>query len=260
MFLNEPGKTAYDFSFNFLGFPVRVHPGFFILPIVFGASGAERAENPGIMILTFIIVLFISILVHELGHALAYRFYGAPARIVLYWMGGLAISESGGWGGGYQRLTPYQKIVISIAGPAAGFVLAAITVGIVFALGGGIRFAWGGMFPLLIPDMAGTAVEGNEPLLQLLYASIFFNLIWGAFNLAPVLPLDGGQVCRELCTISDYQNGLRKALIISVVAAGIIAVLGFVTNDRFVGILFAILGISSWMTLQQMTGRGRGYW
>ena len=80
MLLAEPGKSHYDFSFNIFGFPVRVHPGFFILPVVFGASGAGQAENPGAMILIYIIVLFVSILVHELGHAIAFRYY----RCLLY--------------------------------------------------------------------------------------------------------------------------------------------------------------------------------
>ena len=259
MLLNEPARSHYDISFKFLGFPVRVHPGFFILPLVFGAGGAGSANNPGVMILTFVIVLFVSILVHELGHAIAFRYFGVPSRIVLYWMGGLAISESGAWGGA-KRLTPHQQIVVSLAGPAAGFVLAALTVGVVLALGGRLVFLWSGMFPLLIPNMLGTSIESNEPLLQLLYASLFFNLIWGAFNLVPVLPLDGGQVCRELCTLSNHQNGLKTSLMISVGVAAFIALIGFVNKEQFIGIFFALMAISSWMTLQQMTGRGRGHW
>ena len=259
MLLAEPGKSHYDFSFNIFGFPVRVHPGFFILPVVLGASGAGQAENPGAMILIYIIVLFVSILVHELGHAIAFRYYRIPSRIVLYWMGGLAIPESSVWGG-KSRLTPYQQIVVSLAGPFAGFILAALTVGVVLALNGKLVFMWGGMFPLLIPNMLGTAVEGNQSVFILLYSSLFFNLIWGAFNLMPVLPLDGGQVSRELCTLHSPHNGLKIALMISVGVGGVLAFLGFVNKDHFVGILFAILAIQSWQTLQQMNYRGGGRW
>jgi len=257
--LSEPQKSPYDFSFNAFGFPVRVHPGFFILPLVFGAGSAGSGGNPGVIVLIYCMVLFASILVHELGHAIAFRIYGVRSRVVLYWMGGLAIPETSGWGA-QPQLTPRQKIIVSVAGPLAGFVLAALLVGIVFAVGGKLAFGWMGMFPMVIPDLNATSLAGNMPLAILFGAGLFFNLIWGAVNLVPVYPMDGGQVARELCTLADYQNGLRNSLVISVVVAAILAFLGFATRSQFVGILFAVLGVQSWMTLQQMFGRGRGRW
>jgi Zn-dependent protease len=258
VFLTEPARSPYDLSFNLFGFPVRVHPGFFVLPVVFGGSAAGAAENPGVLILIFMMVFFVSILVHELGHSLALRYFGVPSRIVLYWMGGLAIHENSAWGG--RQLTPNQQIVVSLAGPLAGFSLAAVVVGVVLALGGTLVFQVLGMFPMLTGNWTGTAIESNSSLQILFGVALFCNIVWNLLNLAPVLPLDGGRVCQELCTKADYSNGMRNALMISMIAGGLIAFLGFMSRDNFVGIFFALLAISAWMTLQQISGRGRGVW
>ena len=258
MLLNEPTKTPYDFTFNLFGFPIRVHPGFFLLPIVFGAGSAGQVENPGILVLIFIMVFFISILIHELGHSFALKIFGVPSRIVLYWFGGLAIHDTG-WGA-QSRLSNNQQIIVSLAGPGAGFALAAVFVGVVIALGGDLVFRWNGIFPMLMGDLSETPVSGNLSLIMFLNIGLFCNIVWNVLNLAPVLPLDGGQVCREVCLKADYQNGLKTALIVSTVAAALIAFAGFANRDSFIGIFFAVMGISSYMTLQQMSFRGGGRW
>ncbi|MDG2014162.1 MAG: site-2 protease family protein [Pirellulaceae bacterium] len=259
MILNEPKRSPYDLSFDLFGFPIRVHPGFFILPVIFGSGSLGGVANPGVVILIFILAFFISILVHELGHAFALRFFGVPSRVVLYWMGGLAIHDNGGWGG-KQQLSPNQQIIVSLAGPAAGFMLAALVVGIVFALGGTVQFQMDRMFPLLVPGWEGTAIESNASLRTLFFVMLFCNIVWNILNLAPVLPLDGGRVIQEMCIKADYSNGIRYSLMISVGAGGVIAFMGFSMGDRFVGIFFALMAISAYMTLQQMSGRGQGRW
>ena len=99
MFLSEPGRTSYDLEFSCFGFPVRVHPAFFIMPLLLGRGLITPEVNTGVGLVLVTAIFFVSILVHELGHALAFRYYGLPSRIVLYWMGGLAIPDSGNvWG------------------------------------------------------------------------------------------------------------------------------------------------------------------
>ena len=63
-----------------------------------------------------------SILIHELGHALAYARFGQPARVVLYHFGGLAIPES--WGR-RRHLPPAERFIVSAAGPLAQLLVAA---------------------------------------------------------------------------------------------------------------------------------------
>ena len=145
MFLSEPGQTAYDINFSFLGFPVRVHPAFFILPLLLG-KGLVGGMNLGVGLLLVAVLFFISILIHEVGHAIAFRYYGIPSRIVLYWMGGLAIPGGGGgkWGNSNRptgSLNSNQQIVVSLAGPVFGFLLAAVLAGIVYLVGGQVVLA-----------------------------------------------------------------------------------------------------------------------
>ena len=96
--------------------------------------------------LIFAIVVFVSILVHELGHALAFRRYGTASRIVLYHFGGLAIPEESPWGESQWRLSDDRpernEIVISLAGPVAGFLLAAVVIGAVRLAGHKLLWEW----------------------------------------------------------------------------------------------------------------------
>ena len=136
MLLGEPPRTAYDLNLAVAGIPVRVHPFFWLAGLILGARSGD-----GALILIWIGALFVSILVHELGHAFTMRYYGESARVVLYMMGGLAIRDSSPYefGSGRQR-TPKQQITISAAGPGAGFVLAAMVIALVYAGGGAVRF------------------------------------------------------------------------------------------------------------------------
>ena len=118
--LAEPDRTPYDLRFRFLGFPVRVHPWFWIATLLLNGDGLLRLGPEYLLI--WIVVVFVSILVHELGHALAFRRFGADADIVLYAFGGLAIPTNSIAGRG-------RRILVSLAGPIAGFVLFGIVYG-----------------------------------------------------------------------------------------------------------------------------------
>ncbi len=210
------------------------------------------------IILIFILVFFLSILVHELGHAIAFRRFGIPSRIVLYWFGGLAIPESTGGRG--RGLGNNQQIVVSAAGPLAGFALAGLFAAVVIALGGKLGFEISGIFPLVIPDLTESSLANNPSLKLFFFIGLFCNLFWNILNLVPVLPLDGGQISNAIFRQIDPRNGVRKALILSMLAAGFIALLGFTQNDQMMGIFFAFMAVSSYLTLQQMSGYGgRGF-
>ena len=84
----EPPRTPYDLNFPLFGFRVRVHP------LLLARGGTPRGESPGRgvqYLLIWIAVVFVSILVHELGHAIVFRGFGTNSHIVLWMFGGLAV-------------------------------------------------------------------------------------------------------------------------------------------------------------------------
>jgi Zn-dependent protease len=143
---------------------VRVRYSFFLVALLM----ALRRTDP-LAIVMWLIAVFIAVLVHELGHAMAARFYRQVPQIELYAMGGVTEWRDEG------RLRWYERIAISFSGPGLGFVI------------GGLVLAAG-------------QTTGTEPYyLQVLYRDFLWaTLGWGLFNLLPIMPLDGGQIVAEL--------------------------------------------------------------
>jgi stage IV sporulation protein FB len=189
MFFVEPDRTPFDLNFRVFRVPVRVHPLFWL---VMGLLGLTALGRGGVGVwLIWMAIAFVSLLVHELGHALVARTYGASPHVVLYAFGGLA-----GWFG--AGLTRGQRIAVALAGPFAGFALMALAM----ALGGGPGAASSSLW-------AGAMVD--------LY---LINLVWNLLNLLPVWPLDGGAVTRELFNIYRPRDGERLAFGSSALVAG----------------------------------------
>ncbi|MBP3955725.1 site-2 protease family protein [Gemmata sp. G18] len=184
--LVEPERTAYDLRFRVLRFPVRVHPWFWIGTALMGSRVLDAGPE---FFLAWIAVVFVALLVHELGHALAFRWYGSGAHIVLFAFYGLAIPTHEVFGRG-------RRITISLAGPFAGFLLCGLVYGSNAILG------WAG--------------DDAPPLVWYLYRALFLvNLLWGLMNLLPVFPLDGGHVSREVCGWFWGTRGKRVSLRLS---------------------------------------------
>jgi len=246
--LAEPERTPYDLHFRLLGVSIRVHPFFWLGAALLGQSSL----NLGLEYLAiWMAVVFVSLLVHELGHALAYRHYGSNSRIVLYIFFGLAIGSPDVRG-------KWRRVMVSLAGPCAGFVFA----GLIY--GSHLAVDWGGRgSPSIVRD--------------LYYQLLFVNVAWGVFNLFPVFPLDGGQVSRDLCEGRWPGRGLRLSLQISVGTAATMVIyslmcassnqFGWFLDDIpwyargtfYTAVLFALLGVQSYLLLRQ-TRRGSGYY
>ena len=261
MFLSAPGKTPYDLTFNLLGFPVRVHPAFFILPVLFGQGFFNDQLNAGFVVLIIAAVFFLSVLIHELGHTLAFRYFGIDSHIVLYWMGGLAIPGGGmgAWNGGRTKsLNPNEQIVVSLAGPVAGLLLGGFFVLLAFAITGSVRFVWFGPIPMFTYTSAG--ILESVPLDLFVRASIIINIVLNLFNLLPVYPLDGGQIARQLFVKADSYTGARNSMILSMAVAVFIALISLNQKDTFMAMFFGFMAWSNYQTLAQGGGGGRRPW
>jgi stage IV sporulation protein FB len=263
----EPPPTAWDVRFDALGFPVRIHPMFWLVGVLLGYSGGP---NAGIHLLIWLVAFFSSILIHEMGHALMIRRFGRPAHIVLYAMGGLAIEgRPRDYGGGSpwsfdsytsfqpRQRTPLEQILISAAGPGIQFALLGLIVALVYATGGRVKADVIGYVPYLFPELGGPL--GNNPNVRLLVALLLHvNLFWPIMNLLPVLPLDGGQIALQVLLQQDPWGGTQRALWMSVIVGGAVAAFSLIAlQNPYMMMLFASLAVSSYMTLQQLGGGSR---
>ena len=144
--------------------------------------------------------LFLSVLGHELSHALMARAEGIEIEeIVLHPFGGLARLRN-------EPQSPGAEFRIAVAGPAASFLFGAIS------------------FVLMLPAMMkGYPIVGG--VLLLLCAG---NLLLAVFNLFPGYPLDGGRVLRAILwrRTSDIKEATRLAGICGMLIAAILIIFG----------------------------------
>ena len=123
MLLGEPNQTDFDVHFQCFGIPVRIHPGFWAISALLSLP-AGREPLP---VLGFALAIFLSILIHELGHALAFRKCGIQSHVVLYHFGGLAVPDSVGNYAGYgSDYSPRSKIFVTAMGPGVQMLSAVV--------------------------------------------------------------------------------------------------------------------------------------
>src|SRR3954464_14267452 len=89
--LLEPQETPYDLRFRLFGIPVRVHPLFWLFSAILGWNWIEEGVA---YVLLWVACVFISVMIHELGHIFMGLVFGSPGYIVLYSFGGLAVGSN----------------------------------------------------------------------------------------------------------------------------------------------------------------------
>jgi len=158
------------------GTVIRIHVTFLLFLVWIGAvyyrqGGAEAAWQGTI----FMVLIFICVLLHELGHVFAARRYGVKTRDVTLWpFGGIASMER-------MPDKPSQELIVALAGPAVNVVIAAALL------------LWLG--PRLDAE-ALTAID--DPAVSLAAKLAGANIILVLFNMIPAFPMDGGRVLRAL--------------------------------------------------------------
>lgn len=170
---------------------MRIEPLFFGVIAVIGLAVSPALE----FVVTFVVLAFMSVLLHELGHAVAFRAFGHSPAVVLQGMGGLTYATG--------RLSPWRSIGVSLAGPMAALVILGLP-------------AWAAL--------AAGVGDGSDAVYVVLAQAVWINVVWSALNLLPLLPLDGGNVAASLLELVTERNGRRIANGLSVVLAVALAV------------------------------------
>jgi Zn-dependent protease len=209
--VRQPGRGI---GFSIFGVPVRIASSFWIIAILFGTQGVGRqvsSEKAIFEALTWTAVVFVSILLHELGHATAARAFGAEPSITLHALGGLTQFEPRG-------MSRPQRWIVSFAGPAAG---------LTFGTAVYLATRW---FP--VDARAASVVD----------TILFVNIGWSVINLLPVLPFDGGQM---LSAFLGPRRELWTAIISGVVGTAV-AILGYVLlNNLWIAFLFGSAAVTA---------------
>jgi len=253
MFFQQPAESPYDVRFHLFGFPIRIAWGFWVASIIFGFELVRGIEihfghdSPGRLplLVLWAFCLLVSILIHELGHALAFRQNGIKSSIVLYHFGGLAIPQNGSSSDFGRQRGPMSDVWISFAGPLAQFTSALILAAVVHFAGYKLEmFQW---LPGSLEKIPGV-MDGKEIDSPGLFAILVFyfipSFLWALVNLVPVLPLDGGNIARALVLMRG--GDMRQVLWIGIIASGLTVGL------TYMAIFFLILGVSSFQMLQQV--------
>ncbi len=175
--------------FSLFGFPVSVHWLFWLMAALLGGAADASGPTQLMAVGLFVAVVFVSIVVHELGHAFAMRHFGdRMVEITLYTFGGFARGSA--W------RSRREDILVCAAGPAFGALLALL--------------AW---------VVLSTIPLGNRWLVFVFVQLLWVNIVWTIFNLLPIYPMDGGRISMALFGTGREDKSLKLSLVCALALA-----------------------------------------
>jgi len=206
--------------------PVHVEWPFFLIAALLGGNLIQAwPGNRLVFLAIWIAIVFVSILVHELGHAVAYRLDAQHPQITITAFWGLTH--------GQRDLPKWRSVMVSLSGVIAAIVVLAIPARLLYE--GNVLFPAYSKWNFVV------------------YEVWYINLWWSVANLLPLLPLDGGQVTRTLW-------GLRTARFASLASGAVVTIWLFVAGHTFAAIFIAMLALMNLAEAMQegYIGSGRG--
>lgn len=204
-------------TFRLFGIPITVRPTFLLIAALLGLSTGRTS-----LMVALVGVLFVSIVVHELGHALTARAYGAEVEIELNGIGGLT-----SWSATDGDFGPGRRAAVAAAGSAVGVLFGGLTWLVASAFG-----PFSGMAGLVVRYL------------------ILVNVMWGLLNWLPIRPLDGGHLLVSLLQKVTPRNATRVSNVVFLITS--IAALGAAIWLR----LYFIAFFAGWLLMGEVT-RGR---
>jgi Zn-dependent protease len=227
--------------FRIFGIQLSVHVSFLLLLAYYGWRGWQYGGTAGVLWSVGLIVLFFGcVVLHELGHSLTARRYGVRVpRILLLPIGGMAEMEQ-------IPRRPAAELLITVAGPAVNFGIAAL------------------LLPFVWREMLGLADVIEFSLTDIVAHLCWANLIMGTFNLLPVFPMDGGRIFRALLAYRlPYLRATWWAAMIGRGLALLFAALAvFVFDNPLAGVLFVFIFMAAGAEYQMVLRREQeaAYW
>ena len=180
----------------------------------------QLLQRDGALGIGVILIASFSVLMHEMGHAFVSKFFGLRPRVALVGFGGLCYHD--------PASRPRDQFLITAAGPGMNFALAVF-------------------FSFISPIASGM-------LGSIFFYAVWINVIWGAYNLLPIYPLDGG-VLTQVILNKIIKRGDRVDRIThwtGVVMGGALGLWGMLSGQIFVAIILGFAAWENWQILQAM--------
>lgn len=205
--------------FRIRGIQLSLHVSFLLLLAYFGVEGYADGGVPAMLwSMSFLVAFFACVVLHELGHSLTgMRFGVVVRRILLMPIGGMAQFDS-------IPRQPWREFLMTIAGPAVNFAIAALL--------------W---FPVSFPaswdpDSSPASLGDLGRLL------LIGNLYMGVFNLLPAFPMDGGRMMRAfLASRMSYVRATFWAATVGKILSGAGVLFGLFYGHYLLAVLFAFI-------------------
>jgi len=205
------------FRFNLFGIPITVEPWFWLTMAFIGGGMSANSTQDFLNLALFIMAGFISILIHEMGHALTIRKSGLPTQVTLSAFGGYATHPAG-------VLSRKKSFLVTAAGP-------------------GLQIVFGIIVLIIAQNMTYPSFQIYYFIRSLWLVSLF----WAIFNCLPIFPLDGGQMLASIL-------GPRRAEglhITGIVCAVIMGFIGWRFNQPLVAMFMGLFAWQNYQMLQQ---------
>jgi Zn-dependent protease len=213
--------------------PVEVHPSHFLLATLIGylrLQGADPGTWPGrelaagehglqlatqvAVVAIWVTIVFVSVLVHELGHAAVSLSFRYRPSITLVFLGGVTAPHAPG------PIPWHREVLLTLAGPLAGAAF--------------------GLACLVGAAGLGSSAEVGR---YVLGSAAFANFFWAVMNLMPVLPLDGGRIVAALLNRAFGRAGLVAAQVLAIGVCG--GVIYLFWGNPWITLLFAVAGLQA---------------
>jgi stage IV sporulation protein FB len=205
-------------SFRLFGIPVTIGGSFILVAVLLGLSGVRRIET----VVAWVALVFVSILIHELGHAFTAMSFGSEVAIELNGLGGLTR-----WNPPGGELTPGRRALVAAAGSAVGLLF-----------GGLVWLAARQLGPFF--GLTGFVVTNL----------VYVNVFWGLLNWLPIRPLDGGHLLLSLLEKVAPSRSRTIAKVVFVATAGVALFLALRYERLFVAL------IAGWLLFSEFAAAG----
>lgn len=207
------------------GIDIRLHWSFFLAPLFVYLQYRGFGSAIISLLMVLMLAVYVCILLHEYGHAMAARYFGVATKdIIITPIGGLARLVR-------MPMKPVQELLITIAGPLVNLVIAGLFLCYLLIAGE--------------PVALDNEIQGLAAFPQVM---MWANVVLFGFNLIPAFPMDGGRILRSsLAIVMGHRPATKVAVLVGRVMALVFVAAAFYFLEASIGIVGAFVFLAAGM-------------